>query len=300
MCRAPAGCTKLRDAALDPLHSAVRGSSRAKPSGAPPLDSMLGEGLSPRPAKPAARAKGPSSAAIAAHRLGGGRAAAGRRRAEPGLAARLAARLPRVRPFKLLTVSAFSIALVGIVANAMIFQRGHHPAPLFGLGRSIDGQPEAAQPSVAERSTTVAPPATPAPLDRAALAPPPPAPPAVVDPAPRLPAAPVAPKPNLVHHAAPKPHQVDAIGGLLSAATVTQPHPRPGVVTPKPGTATKPAIKLDHKAKSADGGAAAVQPDPAHHVSATQASHPRPHAKPVAGKAALDVKQSAAKQAKTE
>ena len=251
---------------------------------------MLGEGLGPRSNKSAARTSGPSSAAIAAQRLGGGRAAAARRRSEPGFAARLKARLPRIRPFKVLTVSAFSIALVGIVANAMIFQRGHHPAPLFGLGRSVDGQPEAAPPSVVERSAPVATPAVPAPREPAALAPPPPAPPVVVDPTPRAAAA-VPPKP--VHHAAPKPHQVDAIGGLLSAAPKPAAHPRPGAVASKPSAAAKPApvtdaagtashakpvTKPDHKTTTL------AQSDAAHHVTTGTTAHPRPHAKPESGK----------------
>ncbi len=290
----------MRDAALDPLRPTLRGATRPRSSGAPPLDGMLGEGLSPRSPKPAARSNGPTSAAIAAQRLGGGRGAASRRRNEPGIAERLKARLPRIRPFKILAVSAFSIALVGIVANAMIFQHGHHPAPLFGLGRSIDGQPDALR-TVGEPPAPVATPAVPAPLQPAALAPPPSAPPVVVDPAPRA-AAPVGLKP--IHHTAAKPQPADAIGGLLSASSAPVAHPRPGAVASKPKSvvAAKPVAKPDHKVKPADGSAALARTDAAHHVASGKTAHPRPHAKPEFGKAPASGKTEAAAKptAKTE
>ncbi len=300
----------MRDAALDPLRQSGRAPRRPRPSGAPPLDGVAGEGLSPRVVKPVARDNGPTSAAIAAQRLGGGRAAA-RRRDAPGLVARLRERLPHIRPFKVLTVSAFSIALVGIVANAMVFQRGHHPAPLFGLGRSIDGQPATPPQSVAERPAPVTSPA----VDRTGTGTVAPAAsaPAAVDPAPR----PVEPAPRsapAVHHAA-KTRDPDAIDSLLSSAAPAAAHPRPGHVAVKGAAKGDAAIKAaptsasaapadkaparhaDHAAKSAVGAPSLARTDPKHHVKAVTGAHPRPHAPSTSGSAAAEARAELAPKA---
>jgi hypothetical protein len=312
-CPAPAGCTKLRDAALDPLRPTLRGANRSRSSGPPPLDGMLGEGISPRPSKSSSRKSGPTSAAIAAQRLGGGRVAATRRRDDPGFVGRLRARLPRIRPFKLLTVSAFGVALVGIVANAMVFQHGHHPAPLFGFGGSIDGRAEPVQHAAAEPSAAasapVPAPAAPIPAVNPPIVAPPPVPSVVVDPVPR--AAPAAPKPIVAHHTAPKPHGTDAIGNLLStAAPSSAAHPRPGHVAAKAASAASPsgsqeaahllsthaksAVKPDHKAVTTDSGTALAYPASQAHSTAGAAAHVRPQAGKTGSKVEPTAKSAAA------
>ena len=290
VCRAAAGCRNLREAAIDPLRHPGRGPARPRTAGAPPLDGVLDEGVTARGAKGSGRQGKASSAAIAAQRLGGGRnvalsVAQARRRAEPGLLARMRGRMPRVRPLRAVTISVFSLALVGIVANAMVFQHGRHPAPLFGLGRSIDGQPEVGQ-------QAAAPAPAPLPAERTGSLAPPPAP-AVVEPRPEA----VAPKPVApVHRAAvPKPRHEDGIGSLLapgSAAPVA--HPRPGSATaqkapvrrsePKPEakTAEAPVAQraADHRAASEAAGI--LEPGRTHPTKVpASTAHPRPHAKPV-------------------
>ncbi len=266
-CRAAAGCRKLRDAAIDSHPQPGRGAARPRTAGAPPLEGMLGEGVSPRGPKPASRQNRVASAAVAARRLGGGRALGRGERGEPGLVTRLRSRLPRIRPFKALTVSVFSIALVGIVANAMVFQRGRHPAPLFGLGGSVDGQPDAAQ-----RTVAVAPPPAPAPAaDHTGTISPAltPVPAQTLDLAP--PVAIAAPKPVPTHHvAAPKPHRQDGIGGLLAGtAPASATHRRPGHPAAKP--------EASH-ADAATAAAALAHPDAAPQVK----GHTKPHAAKVA------------------
>ena len=92
----------------------------------------------------------PTSAAVAAQRLGGGRtrAGAGPRqsdgrgqsraiRDQPSAFSRLRTRLTPLVSYKAVGGAAFSLVLIGIVANAVWFQRGRHPAPLFGAGQTI-------------------------------------------------------------------------------------------------------------------------------------------------------------------
>ena len=312
MCRAAAGCTKLRDAAIDPHRQSGRGAARARSAGAPPLDGMLGEATASRVAQPVARKSAMTSAAIAAQRLGGGRTAAaalagGRRRAEPGVVSRLRSRFPKVRPLKLLTTSIFSVALVGIVANAMVFQRGRHPAPLFGVGQSGDGQGEAPP-----RAASAAP--APAPAERTGSVPPPPVAPVAE---PTAPVAAPAARPAPVHRAA-RPHQEDRAATLPGTK---QPTPTAEARHPRPGHAIKPgapdaklAAHGDAKPRTAAASApadrhgaseaaailahpapthpAAAHPAAAHAVAADAATadgaakhHPRPHAaKPEAAK----------------
>ena len=292
VCRAAAGCRKLRDAAIDPHRSSGR-APRSRTAGAPPLDGLLDEAPGARGARGPAKPGRMTSAAIAAQRLGGGRnvamsVAKARRRAAPGLLARLRGRLPRVRPLRALTISAFAVALVGIVANAMVFQHGRHPAPLFGLGRSLDGQVDA------DRQAATPVPSAPVPAERTGSVPPPAPAPAAVEPAP----APVAAKPAPAavppaHHAAgAKPRHEDGIGSLLAAK------PGPHAAHPRPGAAAAAAHRAELKAaektkpqaeaaaadrRAAADAAAILKPARAHGTAA--AAHPRPHARP-AGEAA--------------
>ena len=291
MCRAAAGCTKLRDAAIDPHRQSGRGAARARSAGAPPLDGLLGEGTASRVAQPVARKSAMTSAAIAAQRLGGGRTAAaalagGRRRAEPGVVSRLRSRFPRIRPLKLLTTAVFSVALVGIVANAMVFQRGRHPAPLFG--QSAEGQGEA----VNHAAATAAAPA-PAPVERTGSVP-------SASPAPAAAPAPVAApaaRPTPIHRAATRPHPEDRAGAVPGAkppaASAEARHPRPGHVAKptvpdaklaahgdaKLRAATPGSAPADHHAAS-EAAAILAHPAPAHRAAAEGAVklHPRPHA----------------------
>lgn len=230
----------MRDAAIESHPQPGRGNARPRSSGAPPLEGMLGEGVSPRAPKPASRQGRIPSAAVAAKRLGGGRVLGGGRQGDPGLLMRLRARLPRIRPLRALTVSVFSIALVGIVANAMVLQRGHHAAPLFGLGGSVDGQTDAAQ-----RTVAVAPLPIPAPADHTGTIAPAPMPAPAADFGP--PVAIATPKPMPIHHVAARPHQ-DGIGDLL-AGTAPDPatHRRPGHPAGKPQSShADPAAALAH------------------------------------------------------
>ena len=302
----------MRDAAIDPLRQPGRGAARPRTAGAPPLDGVLDDGMGPRGQKGSARQGRATSAAIAAQRLGGGRnvalsVAQARRRAAPGLLSRLRARLPRIRPLRALAVAAFGIALVGIVANAMVFQHGRHPAPLFGLGRSIDGQPEVGQQAAAP-SLPAPVPVSP-PVERTGSTTPPAPSPAAVEPDPVA----VAPKPvpaAPVHRAAaPKARHEEArhedgIGAMLAAKPAA--HPRPGQAVKaaakpaaKPGTASGAAVgrkaepKPEHKGETAKASPAAAAQTPADRRAATDAAamlaparpraaatHPRPHAKP--------------------
>ncbi len=274
-CRAAAGCRKLRDAAIDPLRQPARGAARPRPAGAPSLDGLLDDGAPSRAARPVARRTAIGSAAIAAQRLGGRTAAAALRGArgpaEPGLVARLRARLPKVRPFKALTIATFSLALVGIVANAMVLQRGRHPAPLFGLGQSAEDPAEGAP----SRSAALPPPPAAAPVERTGSLAPPAAP--ALDPAP--PAAPVP-----AAHAPARPHRAEPAAAPAKplAHALAKPHPRPGHASGTTVGAAKPAAHADGKAKPA---ATASAPD---RRAATEAAailaHPG-HAAPAKGTA---------------
>ena len=66
-------------------------------------------------------------------------------RDEPSALSRLKGRLAPLVSLKALGSAVFSMVLIGIVANAVWFQRGRHPAPLFATGQSIPetGLPEA-------------------------------------------------------------------------------------------------------------------------------------------------------------
>ncbi len=261
----------MRDAAIDTHRSPARGSGRARAAGAPPLDDMVGEGPVSRGAP---RRGGITSAAVAAQRLGGGRSpdAAARGRRGPGLAARFYGRLPRIRPLKALTVAAFGVALVGIVANAMVFQRGHHPSPLFGLGRSVDGTSDAA-----ERTAAAVPaPAVPAPVENTGTILPTVA--APVDPAPPAAAAP--PKPAPVHHAAAKVHREEASASKPAGPTAAHPRPgRPAQAKAEAKPDAKPEPKVDPVARLLAGPAHPAKPD----VKAAPAAKPDAKAAPVAG-----------------
>jgi len=145
------------------------------------------------------------SAAVAARRLGGGhRAAAPGSHESDGLLTRMLSRASRIKPFKALATGLFSLTLVGIVANAVVFQKGRHPAPLLGTSEAVP----AGQRNVATR--------TPEPPDAAA-------PPSVRSA--MIPAVPVAgsavPADDIpsasVKRAAPKRQPVDGIGKLLHA-----------------------------------------------------------------------------------
>ena len=215
--------------------------------------------------RPAPRRAAATSAAIAAQRLGGGRAARGAAGVQrgAGVLARFRGRLPRIRPLKALTVAAFGVALVGIVANAMVFQRSSHPSPLFGLGRSVDGASDAAQRSAA----ALPPPPQPVPVEKTGTIPAAPAIPAAApDPAPPV-AAGVASKPAPVHHAAALHHEEAKPKPPAAAAA----HPRPGrvetaKVEPKTEAKADPVAKLlagtAHPAKTAPG----ATPHPHHRV----------------------------------
>lgn len=212
----------MREAAIDTHRSTARG-ARSRTGGAPPLDDLIGEGPIGRNAP---RRGGVSSAAIAAQRLGGGRSAgrAAQSRREKRFSTMVRARLPRIRPLKALTIAAFGVALVGIVANAMIFQRGHRPAPLFGLGHTIDGASDAAQRTAA----ALPPPAPPVPAEKTGTIPTPLSA-AAVPAAPAEPAQPVvaAPKATPEHHAPKIHHEESAKPKAEGVATATA-HPRPG------------------------------------------------------------------------
>lgn len=58
-------------------------------------------------------------------------------RDDPSAFSRLKDRLVPVVSLKALGGAAFSLVLIGIVANAVWFQRGRHPAPLFATGETI-------------------------------------------------------------------------------------------------------------------------------------------------------------------
>ena len=119
----------MRDAAIDTPRQAQRsgtGRRNANPSGA-----------------------APTSAAVAAQRLGAGRTRAGavprqsggrgqwrEIRADPSAFSRLKARFAPLISLKAVGGAAFSLVLIGIVANAVWFQRGRHPAPLFATGQT--------------------------------------------------------------------------------------------------------------------------------------------------------------------
>ncbi len=244
----------MRDAAIDTHRSPARGSGRSRAAGAPPLDDMVGEGPVSRGTP---RRGGITSAAVAAQRLGGGRSAA-RGRAGPGLVARFYGRLPRVRPLKALTVAAFGVALVGIVANAMVFQRGHHPSPLFGLGRSVDGAPDAAGTAAALPAPPV-----PAPVEKTGTIPPAPAAPVEAPP----PAAAPAPSPAPAHHAAARVHRED-VPAPRSAAATAMAHPRPGHAAPA-------HAKAEPRPEKSEAGA-----DPVAKLLAGEARPAKPEAKP--------------------
>ena len=119
----------MRDAAIDTPRQAQRsGTVRRNPS-------------------PSGAA--PTSAAVAAQRLGGGRTRAGtgprqtdgrgqwrETRDAPRAFSRLRGRLAPLISYKAVGAAAFSLVLIGIVANAVWFQRGRHPAPLFATGQT--------------------------------------------------------------------------------------------------------------------------------------------------------------------
>ena len=258
----------MRDAAIDPLRQSGRGGARVRSSGAPSLDGMVDERPAPRGSKTgAARVGGVmTSAAIAAQRLGGRRGgpSVARGRSTPGALARLRGRLPRIRPFKALTVGVFSVALVGIVANAMVFQRGRHPAPLFGLGHSVEGAPDPAQQAAAS------PPPAPVPVEPTGTIAPPAAP------VPAAPPAAAAAPASAPRHAAAKRRE-DGIGGLIKAvAPSAAAHPRPGRPASRPATADaaathpRPAARPEAKPD--------VKPRPEHRAraEATAAADARP------------------------
>ncbi len=209
----------MRDAAIDTHRSAARGADRSRSAGAPRLDDLVGEGPVSRTAPGRG---GITSAAIAAQRLGGGRSSRGPARGpgRSGALTRLRGRLPRIRPLKALTIAAFGVALVGIVANAMVFQRSSHVPPVFGLGRSADAMPDAA----ARTAAAVPAPAAPAPIEKTGTI-------ASVIAAPEA-APPVAPtgatpRPAPIHHAAPKVHH-DETAAKPDATVAKAAHPRPG------------------------------------------------------------------------
>ncbi len=174
----------MRDAAIDPLRPARR-------SGAGPGNPAFG-GVT-------------SSAAIAARRLGGHQATPSQSRGPDGLLAGILSRTSRIRPWKALATGLFSLTLVGIVANAVVFQKGRHPAPLLGTSQAVPaGQREAAA------TRTLDPPAAPAP------------PPARSGPVAAVPVNDAATSsdeipPASVKRAGAKPQRVDAIGKMLHA-----------------------------------------------------------------------------------
>ena len=63
-------------------------------------------------------------------------------RDEPSVLSRLKDRLAPIVSLKTLGGAAFSMVLIGIVANAVWFQKGRHPAPLFATGLAEPGLPE--------------------------------------------------------------------------------------------------------------------------------------------------------------
>ena len=147
---------------------------------------------------------------------------------------------------KALTVAAFGVALVGIVANAMVFQRGHHPSPLFGLGRSVDGSSDAAQLTAAALPAPV----PPVPVERTGTIPQAAAAPVDLGP----PAIAATPRPAPVHHAAAKVlHESGSTPKAADAARAGA-HPRPGHpagahVTVGSKVEAKAAAKADPVAK---------------------------------------------------
>lgn len=144
-----------------------------------------------------------SSAAVAARRLGGGhRATAPGSHESDGLLSRMLSRASRIKPFKALATVLFSLTLVGIVANAVVFQKGRHPAPLLGTSQAVP----AVQRNVAMR-TPEPPDAAAPPSLRSAMVPAVPAAGPAVS-ADDIPSA-------SVKRAAPKQQRVDGIGKLL-------------------------------------------------------------------------------------
>ncbi len=58
-------------------------------------------------------------------------------RDDPGALSRLKDRVAPLVSLRGLGAAAFSLVLIGIVANAVWFQRGRHPAPLFATGQPV-------------------------------------------------------------------------------------------------------------------------------------------------------------------
>jgi hypothetical protein len=80
---------------------------------------------------------------------------------KPNKGKAMGARLRRLRSRVLLVVGSagFSAIMVGIICNAVMFQKGHHPAPLFSTAApAVEARPPAAR--VAAAPAPVAPPAT--------------------------------------------------------------------------------------------------------------------------------------------
>ena len=120
----------------------------------------------------------------------------------------------------------FAAVMTGIVTNAVLFQKGQHPSPLFGAGATA-GQPvQVPTPPRPERTAIEVPAAAPVPIQPA------------VDP---IPVAAPAPHDN---HAALAPHKApahsDAIGKLLTEGTGGVPHGKPVPKTTKAEVAAKP------------------------------------------------------------
>lgn len=125
-------------------------------------------------------------------------------------------RLRRIRAHLALIVGSagFSAIMIGIILNATVMQKEHHPAPLFGAA-AAPVRMAAAPPAVAPRTLDPAPvPALPAsPAAVAAIAPPP------LPVAP--PAGPAKAAPHVPLQAASAPHgskPVDGIARLLAAS----------------------------------------------------------------------------------
>ena len=96
-----------------------------------------------------------SSAEVAAQRLGGDLGRSTGRTGGPARRTATARRwgippvLKRVRPVKALTTVVFSAALVGIVANAVLFQKGLHTGTPFDILHGLPARPPAAPEKVA-------------------------------------------------------------------------------------------------------------------------------------------------------
>lgn len=168
------------------------------------------------------------------------KAAAPKRSSPPSLVRRAFA-----RPGVTIAGAVFAALMAGVVANAILFQKGHHPAPIFNGGHRtpIEPGPVEVAPTPLQPAPSMAPvaappiPADPAPV----VAEPTAAVPAAASPRTAKPAAPV-------HKSTSAPHRTDSIARLIGTLSGSQSTPTPGKTSaiaapnPRPRPSAKASV----------------------------------------------------------